>query len=140
MCLFVPGVYVIKIIIMMYSNKYAKVMKKQMDQARKTQFSLLFNAQKLCLLIDIQCDMFEKVFSPILLYGSEVWGFSCTKMVEIFYRNFLKKRLRLRPSAPNCMVYGELGVLPLQVAIDKRIIEYWFRLISKKNMQSEKHT
>ena len=29
------------------------------------------------------------------------------------------------------MVYGELGVLHLQVAIVKRIIGYWFRLLSK---------
>ena len=42
-----------------------------------------------------------------------------------------KKRMHLRPSTPNCMVYGELGVLPLQVAIAKRIIGYWFRLLSK---------
>ena len=116
---------------MMYSNKYAKAMKKQMDQARKAQFSLLINARKLCLPISIQCDMFEKVVSPILLYGSETCGFSCTEMLEILHRNFLKKRLHLRPSTPNCMVYGGLGVLPLQVAIDKRIIGYLFRLLSK---------
>ena len=91
-----------------------------MDQPRKTLFSLLINARNHCLPIDIQCDMFEKVVSPTLLYGSEVWGFSCT---EIFHRNFLEKNVQhLRPSTPNGMVYGELGVLHLQVAIDKRII------------------
>ena len=40
-----------------------------MAQARKTQFSLLINARKLCLPIDIQFDMFENVVCPILLYG-----------------------------------------------------------------------
>ena len=107
--------------------------KKQMDQARKAQFSLLINALNLCLPKDIQCDMFEKVVSPILLSGSEVWSFSCTEMLEIFHRNFFLKLLHLRPSTPNCIVYGELGVLPLQVAIDKRIIGYWFRLLSKQH-------
>ena len=82
--------YVYLGVTMLYSNKYAKAMKKQMDQARKAQFALLINARKLCLPIDIQCYMFEKVVSPILLYGSEVWGFSCTEMLEIFHRNFLK--------------------------------------------------
>ena len=110
--------YVYLDVTMMYSNKYAKGMKKQMDKARKAQCSLLINARKLCLPID----MFEKVVSPILLYGSEVCFFSCTEMLEIFHRNLLKKLLHLRPSTPNCMVYGELGVLPLQVVIDKRII------------------
>ena len=50
-------------------------------------------------------------------------------MLEIFHRNFLKKLLHLRYLY--CMVYGELGVLSLQVAIDKRKIGYWFRLLSK---------
>ena len=36
------------------------------------------NARNLRLPIDIQCDMFEKVVFPILLYGSEEWGFNCT--------------------------------------------------------------
>ena len=102
--------YVYLGVTMMYSNKYAKAMEKQIDQAIKAQFSLLINARKLCLPIYIQCDMFV---SPILLYASEVWGFSCTEMVEILRRNFLKKILHLRPSTPNCMVYGEQGVLPL---------------------------
>ena len=67
--------YVYLGVTMMYSNKYAKAMKNQMDQARKAQLSLLINGRKLGLPIDIQCDMFEKVVSPILLYGSEVCGF-----------------------------------------------------------------
>ena len=61
--------------------------------ARKAQFLLLIIARKLP--IDIQCDMFVKVVSPKLLYGSEVWGFSCTEMLEIFHRNFLKKLLHI---------------------------------------------
>ena len=55
------------------------------------------------------------------MYGSKVWGFICTEMVEIVYRNFLKNLLHLKPSTDNCMVYEDLGVLPLQVAIDKRL-------------------
>ena len=66
--------------------------------------------------------LFKKLF-PIFLYGSEIWGFSCTEMLEIFHGTFLKKNY--------CMSYGELGVLPLQVAIGKRMIGYWFRLLSK---------
>ena len=53
-----------------------------MDQARKAQFSLLINARKLCLPIYIQCDMFEKVVSPILLYDNEVWGLAVLKCLK----------------------------------------------------------
>ena len=45
--------------------------------------------------------------------------------------NILKKILHLRPSAPSCMVYGEVGKLPLQVTVDKQLISYWLRLLNK---------
>ena len=116
---------------MLYSTKYAKAMKKTDGSSKKNPISLLINTRKLCLPIYIQCDMFDKVVSPIFLYGSEVWGFSRTEMLGIFHSKFLRKLLHLRPSTPNCMAYGELGVLHLEVAIDERIIEDWFRLLSK---------
>ena len=37
----------------------------------------------------------------------------------------------MRHSTPKCMMYVELGVLALQLAIDKRMIRYGFRLLSK---------
>ena len=52
-------------------------------------------------------------------------------MLETFYRKFLKKILHLRPSTPSCMVYGEVGKLPLQVTVDKHMINYWIRLLNK---------
>ena len=42
-----------------------------------------------------------------------------------------RKALHLRPSTPTCMVYGEVGKLPLQVRIDKHMINYWIRLLNK---------
>ena len=69
--------------------------------------------------IDIECNLFEELIFQILLYGCEIVGFHCVNMLETFYRKFLKKNFHLRPSAPSCMVYGEVGKLPLQVTIDK---------------------
>ena len=37
----------------------------------------------------------------------------------------------LRPSTPNCIVYGEVGKLPLQTTVDKQLITYWLRLLTK---------
>ena len=113
------------------NNKFAKAMKKQLDQGRRSQFSMLIGARKLDLPIDIQCNLFDKVVVPVLLYGCEVWGFCSIEMLEIFYRKFLKKLMKLRPSTPSCMVYGEVGKLPLQVTVDKRFIRYWLRLLCK---------
>ena len=55
-----------------YDNKFATVTRKQLDQGRGAQFSLLVKARKLDLPIDVQCILFDKTFIPVLLYGSEV--------------------------------------------------------------------
>ena len=39
--------------------------------------------------------------------------------------------MKLRPSTPNCIVYGEIGKFPLQVTVDQHVINYWLRLINK---------
>ena len=52
-------------------------------------------------------------------------------MLEIFYGQFFKKILKLRPSIPNCMIYGEVGKLPLHVSVDKQLIAHWFRVLNK---------
>ena len=48
-----------------------------------------------------------------------------------FIENFPKKVLKLRPSIPNCMIYGEVGKLPLQTSVEKQLIAYWLRVLNK---------
>ena len=116
--------YVYLGVTMNYNNEFVKAMRKQLDQGRKAQFSMLIKCRKLELPIDIQCKLFESMVIPVILYGCEIWGFQDIKMLEIFYRKFLKKILKLRPSTSNCMVYGEVGKLPLQISVDKQLISY----------------
>ena len=68
---------------MNYNKKFVKAIRKQLDQGRKAQFSMLLNARKLHLPIDIQCDLFEKLVFPVLIYGCEVWGFHSVDMLEV---------------------------------------------------------
>ena len=103
---------------MNYNNKYEKAIRKQLDQGRKAHFSLLVRANKLELPIDNQCNLFEKLVFPIMLYGCEIWGTQPQHILEIFYRKFIKIILYPRPSTPSCMVYGEVGKLPLQLLIN----------------------
>ena len=117
---------------MNYNNKYEKATRKQLDQGRKAQLSLLVKAKKLELPIDIQCNLFEKLVFPIMLYGCEILGTQPQDILEIFYRKFINQILYLRPSTPSCMVYDEVGKLPLQVTIDKRFMSFWLRLLNKE--------
>ena len=66
-------------ITMNFNNKFNKAIKKKLDQGRKALFSMLVKTKKLNMPIDIECNLFEKLVFPILLYGCEIWGFHCVK-------------------------------------------------------------
>ena len=59
-----------------FNGRFTKAIKKQVNQARKAMFSLITKSRRLALPVDIQCELFDKIVVPILLYGSEVWGYS----------------------------------------------------------------
>jgi hypothetical protein len=80
--------------------------------------------------VDCQFDLFDKVVLPILLYGSEVWGFENLDIVERIHLNFLKHVFNLKSSTPAYMVYGEAGRFPLYISIYCRMITYWAKLFS----------
>ena len=92
---------------------------------------MMIKCRKLELPIDIQCKLLESMAIPVILYGCEIWGFQVIKMLEILYIKFLKKVLKWRPSTSNCMVYREVGKLPLQIFVDKQLISYWLRILDK---------
>ena len=45
------------------------------EQGSKAMFSLLRKFKCLHLPFDIQIDLFNKIVKPVLLHGSEIWGF-----------------------------------------------------------------
>ena len=65
-----------------------KAIKKQVNQASNAMFSLIIKSRRLALPVDIQCELFDKIVVPILLYGSEVWGYSNLLQIEVFYKKF----------------------------------------------------
>ena len=73
--------------------------------------------------------MFQRTIKPILLYGSEVWGFGNLNILEQVQLKFRKHILNKKKSTPNCIVYGETGVLPLKVGIQCRMISYRSKLV-----------
>ena len=67
----------------LFNGLFNKAIEKQIAQARKAMFWLLENAKILKLTIDVTCDLFDKVFLPVLLYGCEIWGWAYLKDIEI---------------------------------------------------------
>ena len=91
-------------------------------------YSLIRNINRLSLPVDLQIEMFNKTIKPILLYGSEIWGFGNNDVLERVQLKFLKYVLKLKRSTPNYMVYGETGCTPLSIDIDEIMISFWCRL------------
>lgn len=73
--------------------------------------------------------IFDALITPILCYGSEIWGTSYCKSIESVQLEFCKKYLKINRSSCNSMALGECGRLPLQIHYMTRVIKYWCRLL-----------
>ena len=73
--------------------------------------------------------MFDSQISPILMYGSEVWGLHNHNVIEKVHLFALKKLLNVAPRTPNDLVYGDTGRYPLFVKARVNCLRYWLRLV-----------
>ncbi len=102
------------------------------QQARKAMFIVIRKARKLNLPIDIQLELFDSMVMPILLYGTEIWGYENCNVIENFHMQFCKCILKVKKSTPHCMIYGELGRVPMNVIIKSRMVGFWQRIMCGK--------
>ena len=113
-----------------YNGKFGKTKKHLVDQARKAMFSLLRKARKLFLPFDIQLHLFDSMITPILLYGTEVWGCENVDIIDQFYLKFCKSLLDVKQTTPSVMIYGGLGTTPLHLKLKSRVLSFWYRIVS----------
>ena len=80
--------------------------KKLSDQASKALFSLLSKSTSLNIPLGQQCELVDRMMVPILLHGSEAWGFGNNEVIEKVQQKFCKYILNLRDHQPIvwCMV------------------------------------
>ena len=112
------------------SGSFYSAKKELVNQAEKAMYRLIRKSRSLVLPLDLQIELYEKMVKPILLYGSEVWGFGNLDVLERSVLKFLKLILHMKSSTPNFMVYGETGVYPIYIDIYCRIISFWATLAS----------
>ena len=67
---------------------------------------------------------------PIMLYGSEIWGYNSVDVLEWVQLRFFKILLKVHKSTPNVMVYGELGSYPLHLSIQVRMLSFWHKIVT----------
>ena len=69
------------------------------------------------------------MIQPILLYGSELWGFEASKCIENIHLKFCKRMLNIKQNTPEPAVLGELGKYPLFICHFKKVISYWLKIL-----------
>ena len=74
-------------------------------------------------------DLFDKLISPRLNYGSEVWGFYTAKSIETVHLSFCKRMLGIKNSTQNDFVYWELGRMDYQSLRYINIVKFWLQLV-----------
>ena len=55
--------------------------------------------------------MFDSMIAPILMYGSEVWGYENLKVIEQIQLKFCKRILKVRNTTPHFMTFWSKLVL-----------------------------
>jgi exonuclease III len=85
--------------------------------------------------INLRIHMYLVSVSPVVLYGSEVWGLYDTdlsnpvnsnkSLAESLQITFLKSTLQVRHNTPAWIVYRECGLLPMQHAIIQRQLKFF---------------
>ena len=111
-----------------YNGTFNKAKAKQVLQAKKANFSLLGRVRQLDLAVDVFIELFERLVIPILLYGSEVWGYENLTQLQVMCNNVMRRCLKVHRSTPTCMVNGELGIKDISEYIENRMLNFWFNI------------
>ena len=115
----------------MFSSRliWSKTVQTLADQAQKA-INMLSSFESKHGPLNFKCafHIFDKMIAPILLYGSEVWGFDHRKQIEQVQLKYCKRHLGVAASACNAAVLGDCGRLPMSVFYMTRLIKYWLRL------------
>ena len=62
-----------------------------------------------------------------------MWGNHKADDIEKVHLYFLKRILKVRKTAVNNMVYCELGRYPMYYERQRRLIQFWFKLLNTDN-------
>ena len=95
---------------------------------KKANFSLLAKVREHNLAADVFIELFERLIIPVLLYGSEVWGYEDSKQLQVMCNNVMRRFLKLHKTTPVNMLIGELGTKEVTEYIDNRMLNFWFNI------------
>ena len=93
-----------------------------MFNVRRKTFNLGFTSA------EIQLKLYDSQIMPILLYGSELWGYNNMNSIENIHMKHCKFVLNVHQSCPNEGVRNELGRFPIKDYHLIRMFNYWIKI------------
>ena len=83
--------------------------------------------------IMLSIKLFDALISPILLYGSEIWGVDCNDQIEkdpaeLVQIKFLKWLLGVNKYCSNNACRAETGRFPMKIEAQYRNFKFWLTL------------
>ena len=74
--------------------------------------------------------IFDTCITPILCYGSEIWGVDVHNSLENVHYKFCRRQLGVGPCTPNVAVLGECGRNKIYIQCYVKFIKYLLKLVS----------
>ena len=110
--------------------KWSQAKRSLAAQARKAIF-LIKQVEYKCgfLPFSTAMNLFDKMITPILLYGSTIRGYEFSHVIEQVQLEYCKQILGVRGNTIKCAVLGECGRRPLAVHYMSKCVKYWLKLI-----------
>ena len=82
--------------------------------------------------------IFDTVVRPIFCYGSEIWGFKYSDVIEKTHIQFCKRYCGLSTNVADFFALGECGRLPLCTTYMCNCIKYWLKIIRMQDSRYPK--
>jgi hypothetical protein len=98
-------------------------------------FTILNNVE---LPIYQKCKLFDSLVSPILNFGSEIWGMHPANDIEHVHTKFLRRMLSVKKSTNLNALYGELARIPMSVIRKINMIKYWVKILNQDESSLQK--
>ena len=112
-------------VIFNYNGKFLKQIDKCSNKGHFSMYKLLKSTRQLALPTDLSSKLFDSVVSPVMTYGSEVWGNVDVTELESVHLKLCKYILGTNKFTTNVMIYGELGRHPINIEITGKILNFW---------------
>ena len=96
-------------------------------------FNLFTIFKNIDLPISQKMKLFDTLVSPILNFGSELWGMHKATDIELVHTKFLRYILGVKKLTNLSALYGELARIPLPVYRKINIIKYWVKILQQND-------